>query len=539
MAGRVRHLLERKGRYYARVAVPAALRPALGNRNEFQKALGSDRTIALRNLAAAVAEFQALIDGARQTSESQALPGQVSPPPPHLEALNPMSVAEIATELYEGRLATDEAARNQTHAYAAVGIDDLHVAELRAGIGGKLSDAAIIELVGDQIDYFRDRGNTSVIVGSPEWRELARAICKAEYTALERIVERDEGEYTGITSDPLLNAAKERRPNPTEASKTSSKPVSLDGLFRDYVAARQIVGKGRGAEKRWAPVFANLRGFLRHDDALRLTKRDVIAWRNKLLESLAPTTVARVHLSALRTVLNWSVGEDRIVENVTVNVKQDIPTKALTREKGFTDSEAEQLLRASWRYAPNVIGRQKIRELPQTTAAKRWVPLICAFTGARVGEITQLRRQDFRQEGGIHVMRIDPNAGTVKAGGFRDVPLHSQLVDLGLLAFVDAACDGPLFYRSANIDGSLKAARVVSGRISKWARETGLVPDSVAPNHGWRHRFKTVGRERGVSDVVLDAICGHAGRSAGDKYGDVTIAAKAREIEKFPRYDLG
>lgn len=49
---------------------------------------------------------------------------------------------------------------------------------------------------------------------------------------------------------------------------------------------------------------------------------------------------------------------------------------------------------------------------------KRWVPLFCAFIGARVAEITQLRKEDLRQVDGMWVARITPNAGTVKSSGY-------------------------------------------------------------------------------------------------------------------------
>lgn len=57
----------------------------------------------------------------------------------------------------------------------------------------------------------------------------------------------------------------------------------------------------------------------------------------------------------------------------------------------------------------------------------------------------------------------------------------------------------------------------------------------VMPNHGWRHRFKTVAREAGMDSRVVDAIQGHAPRTAGDDYGDVTVAAIALAMAKFPR----
>jgi hypothetical protein len=44
-------------------------------------------------------------------------------------------------------------------------------------------------------------------------------------------------------------------------------------------------------------------------------------------------------------------------------------------------------------------------------AAKRWVPWLCAYSGARVGELTQLRVQDVEHRACGPVLRITPDAG--------------------------------------------------------------------------------------------------------------------------------
>lgn len=126
----------------------------------------------------------------------------------------------------------------------------------------------------------------------------------------------------------------------------------------------------------------------------------------------------------------------------------------------------------------------------------------------------------------------------MKTGQYRDVPLHPQLIDLGFPAVVNAAPDGPLFYIGSPEKLSLQKAQHQGVRIAKWLKEAGLVPDGVQPNHAWRHRFKTVAREVGISDRIADAICGHAGRTAGDDYGDVTIKAKAVVLGKMPSYTV-
>jgi hypothetical protein len=44
-------------------------------------------------------------------------------------------------------------------------------------------------------------------------------------------------------------------------------------------------------------------------------------------------------------------------------------------------------------------------------ATRRWVPWICAYSGARAGEITQLRSQNVIEQGGTKALRITPDAG--------------------------------------------------------------------------------------------------------------------------------
>ncbi len=280
--------------------------------------------------------------------------------------------------------------------------------------------------------------------------------------------------------------------------------------------------------------------FLGHDDAHRITQSDLLRWRDALLaEGLSPKTVADKYLAAVRAVLTWAVTNLRLPTNAMEKVRQRAPKKVKSREKGFTTPEALRILTASLNYKPAESSNPSNRESSHITATKRWVPLLCAFTGARVTEITQLRRQDVREEQGRWIVRITPDAGSVKSAEFRDVPLHRQAIALGFIDFVRSVADDPLFYRGGSTpDTRLRRARVSSGRLSEWLNEEGLIPAGIQPNHGWRHRFKTQGRELGMSDRVLDAIQGHSGKTASDDYGDITILAKLRLIDALPHYDL-
>ena len=242
----------------------------------------------------------------------------------------------------------------------------------------------------------------------------------------------------------------------------------------------------------------------------------------------------------MKAVLTDAADRELITSNPTSGLKIKVAKPVRSRERGFTTPEATAVLRASRTYTPKPSDNPQTRESAELVAAKQWAPLLCAHSGARIAEITQLRKEDIREIDGIPFMRITPDAGSVKTGQFRDVPLHSQIIEEGFLAYVEASRDGPLFYKpNPARKGTTHPSKAVSGRISQWLQASGLVPEGVQPNHAWRHRFKTVGMEVGASERVLDAIEGHAPRTAGESYGDVLMKAKAVVVGKMPPFQLG
>lgn len=202
MAGNNKYLLNRDGRYFARIVIPKELRPFLDNKTELRAPLGADRRTAQARLHTAVAELQARIAVAERRkalANGEAItPGRY-----------PLPVDQIALRNYNALLAFDEEIRNAGSPLVGVGVDDVHVGLLRDGIAGKLNDAALERLVGDRIERYRRLGNTTVATGTDEWRTLARAMCILELEALARMVERDEGDYTGKPENPMLAKAVE------------------------------------------------------------------------------------------------------------------------------------------------------------------------------------------------------------------------------------------------------------------------------------------------------------------------------------------
>jgi hypothetical protein len=116
--------------------------------------------------------------------------------------------------------------------------------------------------------------------------------------------------------------------------------------------------------------------------------------------------------------------------------------------------------------------------------------------------------------------------------------MHPQVIKLGFLDYLHTIKSGPIFHNGKEPEKYQSYAKKIANRLSDWLREQNLVPEGVQPSHGWRHRFKTVGREIGIQDRVLDAIQGHAARTAGDDYGDVTLSTKINAINRLPEYQV-
>jgi hypothetical protein len=171
-------------------------------------------------------------------------------------------------------------------------VDDRLVELLREGIAGGLSDDSIETLVGRRIDRYRRLGNTTVVKGSSEWRTLARAMCVSELEALARVVERDEGDFSGQPEHPMLANV--------EPPVEDVPPVMIRDLFNRYVVELKANGKGAEPEKRWRPIIEDLITFARTPDARKITKKTILEWKDAKIKTLAPRTVKDVYLMATR-----------------------------------------------------------------------------------------------------------------------------------------------------------------------------------------------------------------------------------------------
>ena len=328
-------------------------------------------------------------------------------------------------------------------------------------------------------------------------------------------------------------------PKPERLTLAPPTSRTLTALFEGWWREAEAAGRKISTYHSYRSTMASFVAFVGHENPSSITAEHVIAFKDHRLNTVSAKTGKRTSaktvkdsdLAALKAIFGWAVINRLMAENPAAGITIKLGKRAQLRPKRFTDEEAHSILRATLSLAPRA-------ELPTTAAAKRWIPWLCALTGARVGEMAQLRKRDLRQEKGFWVIHVTPEADTVKTSKARDVVLHRQLVAQGFPDFVRSSEDGYIFFRVGegnSVEGTKKG---LTNRVREFIR-TIVTDRNVDPNHGWRHRFKTVGREAGVDAFVLDKIQGHKPRTEGESYGEVSIKTKAAAMALFPEIDLG
>jgi integrase len=331
--------------------------------------------------------------------------------------------------------------------------------------------------------------------------------------------------FAHLQSDPSTPTATTQSLQTHSAAPAAPRNgVKLADLLKGYARERTPTEDTR---ERWERALNSLAAHVGHNDASRITPKDVVSWKEALMDTgtISAGTVKGTYLAGAKAVFGWASENLKIDTNPAANVTVRVPKKTTLRERAFTADEVLTILRAS------LLPPSK-KVWAHTARARRWLPWLCAYAGTRVGEVAQLRGEDVRLKNGHWFMHITPEAGPIKDKKARWVPLHEHLVEQGFLDMVKEVGEGPLFHQPR-----CNPANIAS-EVAQWVRKAGVTDQGVSPNHGWRHLWKTLARNAGMEADARDAIQGHAARTEGDKYGGWGDPALIRAIGLIPRFEV-
>ena len=493
-------LIRRGARYSIRRRIPLHLVPYYGGKKEVVRALNTaDPKDARRRLPL---EWEALT---REFEEVEARiaavgDGQQTPLAPGLNSASGgadpwagMSDDERGHEMDALAFREAEASR--------IEFEREDRAEIEAAVLATL-DAPLDRLTPEQRavrDLLRDR-------------DFAREVAE-EQAALAQL--RADGGGWLAAAQPAASHCRE--------TAAASGGTSLDAVVDKWAAERKVSAKGVDTHRAVARWFVE-----RVDDLPieAITKRHVIAFKDKLLEEGTTLPNVKVKLTRLRTLLNYAAANDVIPENPGKDVRVVLTDADRTKRKPFEIGELPAIFSSP-------VYSQDARPVQGRGEAAYWLPLLALFTGARLEELGQLRPSDVREEAYpdadeherkawfIHVTEDEEEGLKLKnAGSERIIPVHPALEQQGFIRFVQAAMEAG----QSRLFPALRPNKY--GRLTaKWGewfgdylRNVVGVTDRRLVFHSFRHTFKDKGRGR-MSEGVQRQIMGHSGVDSADDYG--------------------
>jgi integrase len=230
-----------------------------------------------------------------------------------------------------------------------------------------------------------------------------------------------------------------------------SKSPTLTDVLDEYLAeqARDGVGVGTMKGKRTATSalkrivgdktidqYTREDARLFKDQALKLPPRFLLLPDQPLERIISEatdtisTTTFNNYMKNLTTVFIFAVREGHCDRNPFDGLKVKSKVRARDYRSRFTDEDIKTLF--------SQLSRDAYLE---TKPYRKWLPLLGLYTGARMNELCQLYLDDVVQIDGIdclHIRAGRPDQSLKNANSERLIPIHSQLLKLGFLEFVNS-----------------------------------------------------------------------------------------------------
>ena len=214
--------------------------------------------------------------------------------------------------------------------------------------------------------------------------------------------------------------------------------------------------------------------------------------------------------------------------------------KARDEKRAYTPEEVQKIFQhPMW---TGCVGKRR-RRVPGSKIIKDgryWVPLILALTGARREEIAGIKAREIVQVDGIWCFDIKPNAnrGLKNAQSKRRVPVHGQLLDLGLIKYARSRRGV-----AADLFPELKpSVATKSFGEQVYASFDNAMHDQISDVdkkslHSFRHYVTDVINNSAAKTEHRNDLLGHLGEGMGAvRYGSGTDMANLRAtVDLLPR----
>lgn len=233
----------------------------------------------------------------------------------------------------------------------------------------------------------------------------------------------------------------------------------------------------------------------------------------------------------------WAFSQDRTLTNPFR--KQKLPESSAVKRLPFTTGHLDVIFR-------NEIFMHKMPQMRLLHPHHFFVPLIGVYSGMRLDEICQLHLEDIEKPHGIWVFNINKKheKKLKNNSSERVVPIHSALIDVGLLEYVNELKregETRLFPNLVLLPSKNLGVLPYSHSVSQWfgtfLKRINIKTDELV-FHSFRHTFANSYKQKKFDETTVGELLGHA--HAKITFGVYTVAHQHQTLkDAIEELDLG
>jgi len=297
-------------------------------------------------------------------------------------------------------------------------------------------------------------------------------------------------------------------PEPPQLTQLAQEPFSARDALNIWISL------GNRNEKTTAEMRRLVEEFSSHYDGdLRLLDRKTaIAFFSSKSSSRTRATLKKQH-GLLRAVCSVAVDSDQLPSNPFAGMKIKFGLDSIVKE-GLNTSEIEAV------FSSDLLAKNEEIDFLCT---------LSLITGARIEELCQLTKNDFRKDEAIHFISINREAEktTKNLNSIRNVPLHPDFVK-----YIERYLDSRDMVFSFPASTYGKKSTAVGKRINRLLRNKLKMPVTKT-FHSIRHSFKTLCRDAGIVEEIHDCLTGHTDDKVSRSYGEYSLTTLHGAVSKL------
>ncbi|EIY8042895.1 tyrosine-type recombinase/integrase [Vibrio vulnificus] len=271
----------------------------------------------------------------------------------------------------------------------------------------------------------------------------------------------------------------------------------------------------------------------------QITSKDAIDFKTHLITSSKAYKTQKETLSAVKQFVKWLKLQDVLSTSPFdgVTIKQPTIKASEERQRWSHDALARLFKHDNFKTIPNEL-------TPQAKREDFWIPLILLFSGARTGEICQLKTRDIILHKGTWCLDINDRGEDrhlKTAASKRLVPIHRKLIDWGVLEYVEYRRK----HNKVNLFDLTPTGpdndwyKRFSVRFARVLTSMGFVGKQRPTLHSFRHTFIDELQQQGVPENETSELVGHTKRGiAYGRYGKTVNIERLNNVVQTLRFNL-